>query len=533
MNVKTISTYIYRIVNIVFLMLVGYLGHDEGIGAFALAFLVGEVFYILLLGGMEQVVSKMVHARYKRGFNSNARKVLRTGILVVLAVSIVISVFLTLLGNKISVFFIGNVGLSSVLVVICILILLQGLLMCLKGYFSGISNHGVVIATDFIYSIVLIISSTVIIAKMYTRGKLVSALLKNEIFSGINSSIGAYICLGITLLLCVIFLIGNLLFGRGTYGEASGTVRGMDSGRNFISNYIKVSLPVLEKNIFPLAALVIFVSFYCHGMAKNDASGQSILHDIGVMFDKYFISIMWPFITYLSYVKKECRKIKADYKKDEHGNVVIRSNMMIKNCFYVMLPVSVMLIVLAKPFVMVFFGGSMSMGVTMLRQGGIVVLFFAVSYVCKSILREIGLSLYSLLASIIGTVFGLLYLLPALNKNLSINIVVWTIVIYSFVQFVCSLLIIHRMVGLKLFDIGIKLGKIAVSSAIMAILIAILDKFIVMNVLFLLLTMIIGFAVFFVATSILQTFSNREIASLKGTLTYFPASFINGFLTGR
>ena len=106
-------------------------------------------------------------------------------------------------------------------------------------------------------------------------------------------------------------------------------------------------------------------------------------------------------------------------------------------------------------------------------------------------------------------------------------------VIGYMVEALVLLIVFYRMIGFDLIDIGIRMGKIVVSAGIFAGMLAILDHFIVMNILFIIIAILISYAAYSVTLVVLKAVGSRDINSLKGSLIYYPLVFVGNFFVNR
>ncbi|MBR5361621.1 MAG: hypothetical protein IK123_12095, partial [Lachnospiraceae bacterium] len=64
-------------------------------------------------------------------------------------------------------------------------------------------------------------------------------------------------------------------------------------------------------------------------------------------------------------------------------------------------------------------------------------------------------------------------------------------------------------------------------------MIAILDHFIVMNIVFLVIALLISYAAYIVTLVAIKGVTVRDINSLNGTIIYFPLAFLSNFFINR
>ncbi|MBP9996597.1 MAG: hypothetical protein KBT19_04890 [Lachnospiraceae bacterium] len=528
MNIRSFGHIIKKIVYIVFFMLVNFLGKDVGSGVFSFGLLFSICVYALLFGDLKDVVAKMVQVRIGRGFYNNAKKILRMSLMYCFIICVILIAIFVFLGSYICNITLNISSLSGTMWPFGILVFLWAVTGCLKGYLHGFEKHIWCSVADGIFCISLMGCSTFVLKYMYSYGTNISALLRNGFYTGLQSAVGAIYALCIAQFCAVVvLLIGMLKCNLGNGGK------NIDSFSGFITNYYKIHLSNIEKSMFPCLSIFVFALIFVRLSTKTSLDCNVLFGEYGVLFGKVGTVLIFSFAFWHEYIQQNEKKLRIDLKREEHGNIRNRSNNIILNSFYVFLPLSATLIALAKPIVMIFFGGAMAQGVTILRMCGILALMAAVTTGCKAILRSIGLKTYSLIISGTGFFAGLLLLIPSLKSSANIKTLVYAILIYYIIQFFVGLALVHRMVGLRIFELGEKLIKILISTVFLLMIQLILDKFLVMNIVFLLITLLLSYAVFFISISVLRVYGKREVNSLKGTMIYYPTNIINGYFLRR
>ena len=531
MTVKDCVRIGHRILNLIFIMIVGYLAGDCGMGFYFVTFILFQTLYILGVGGLKETVARMVDVRRKKGFHDNAQKIFRMGLFVALFIGAAVGLAFWFLGGSIMQTVYGYALPSSILMFFGIYYVLSAVNEVLAGYYQGMGNVGYCLISEIAESVVLMVAAPILIKKMYVYGNKVSALLKNPLYSNLNGSIGAVIAkciaMAVGLVIIIVGIASVLRFGRDDY-----EVKGVDTKRSFVKTYVKTMISILEdKFIISLTLLVMTAVFVRAGIGLG-ANIKELFTCVGVFAGKYLVVLAFPFIIFMDYVDKEKRKLRADYSRDEHKTIRIRAGYLMKNSLYIMIPVCATVITLAKPIVMIFFDGKMSMGVTLVRSGGIVLLLAAISYACKTILRSVGLTMYSLIGSLVGFVSMLVFLVPSVSTSLNVNMLVYAFIVYYLVQAVAACVLTIRMVDVNIIDVGIKGVKVIIGTIILVIIEAVIDKFLVMNVIFLLITLVVAFAVYFIVVALLRGITRKDVNSLKGTLIYYPTYLVGGFFEG-
>ena len=198
-----------------------------------------------------------------------------------------------------------------------------------------------------------------------------------------------------------------------------------------------------------------------------------------------------------------------------------------------LLPVMFVLIITADPLIKIFFAGRTSLGIKLIRQGGIAILLHGIIYMSKGVLNAIKFGRYSLVAAVSGYVVTMIAAAAMIGSDSDISAIVIAYVIGLIVETAVSLFAFYRLIGFDPIDMAIRIGKIAVSGAVFAGMIAILDHFIVMNVIFFAIALIISYAAYIVTLIVVKGVTVRDINSLNGTLIYYPLAFLGNMFMNR
>lgn len=532
MNIKDYVRLGHRLLYLIFWMIVGYIAGDAGAGFYYVAMIICQFVFLIFMGGLKETVAKMTAARVSKGFHNNAGKVFRMGLFIAILFGAITGFAFLVFGRSIMELLYGYTLPASVLGFFGIYYILVAINSCLMGYHQGMGFVGFCMIGEIVEGLLLVILSPFIVGKLYTYGTRVSALLKEPLYANLNGAIGGVLtqCIGICVS-SLIVIVGIILVRKNSKVESE--VRGVNNRKGFFKIYLKSSMRLLEEAAIPVLMLLSMAVIFTKAGASLLIDIKELFTGIGVFAGKFLIVMLAPFVIFLEYVNRERRKIKADFNKEEHKNIKIRAGYLIKNTLYLMLPVCATAITLAKPIVMIFFGGRMSVGVTMVRLGGIIIILAALSYASKAVLKAVELHLYGAISALAGYAAMLVFLLPSVSSGLNINLLVYSIIIYYLVQAVVSCLLVYRMVDVFVIDIGMKAAKVFIATILLIVAEAILDKFIVMNIVFLLLTLMVAYTLYFVALGVLRGINAKDVKSLKGTLSYYPSFIVGNFFDGR
>ena len=533
MNIKDLVRLLTRLLNIAFWMILAYLAGDVGMGFYYLGFILAEVLIVIFSGGLKQSIAKMVAVRRAKGLHYNSKLIFRYGVLYSLIIGLTLGFVMWTFSGKIYLKAVGYILPESVFAVIGVYFAIHMLSGCLQGYYQGRGNTVICIVAELAKVVIALILCPVLVIRMYKYGMNISGLLKNPLYANIGGAIGAVMAQCIGGLLCIIILIvGDRIAGTVDRNEYN-SVKGVDNGRNITLSFIKGCLQYIAEHIAPVLTIAGLLLIYIRSASANNTDIKEAFAGIGVFADKYLIIIGLIIAIFIEFVDRECKKIRVDVSHEEHKNVRQRATYLLKNTVILLLPATLILIISSAAVVNILFGGRVTLGAEMLKKGGIVLLLAGISYMCKNVFNSIRISRYSILGSVSGMIVTLLCAGAMIGKGDDPTGLVIAYVIGYMVEALILLIVFYRMIGFDLIDIGIRMGKIVVSAGIFAGMLAILDHFIVMNILFIIIAILISYAAYSVSLVVLKAVGSRDINSLKGTLIYYPLVFVGNFFVNR
>lgn len=533
MNIKDLVRLLTRLLNIAFWFILAYLAGDVGMGFYYLGFILAEVLIVIFGGGLKQSIAKMVAVRRAKGLHYNSKLIFRYGVLYSLFIGLSLGFIIWTFSGRIYLKAIGYILPESVFAVIGIYFAIHMLDGCLQGYYQGRGNTVICIVAEVAKVIVSLILCPILVVRMYKYGMNISGLLKNPLYANIGGAIGAVIAQCIGGLLCIIILIvGDRIAGTVDRNEYN-SVKGVDNGRNITISFIKGCLVYTAEHIMPVLTIAGLLIIYARSAALNGNDIKETFAGIGVFSGKYLIIIGTIIAIFIEFVDRECKKIRVDVAHEEHKNVRQRATYLLKNTVILLLPMTLMLVISSTAIANILFGGRVSLGAEMLRKGGIVLLLAGISYMCKNVFNSIRISRYSILGSASAMVVTLLCAGAMIGKGDEPTGLVIAYVIGYMIESLVLLIVFYRMIGFDLIDIGIRMGKIIISAGIFAGMLAILDHFIVMNILFMIIAILISYAAYALTLVVLKGVGSRDINSLKGTLIYYPLVFVGNIFVNR
>ena len=519
---------IKRIIFLTFLLIAGYLAGDTGVGLFLAGLSVFCLMFVLMFGGVEDTVYKMVLVRKNKGFDSQAVKIFHFGLTYTFVLGTFAALIMWFGSLKISGLIFGYPIMQSILGFFGILFILMGIYSVLRGYIKACGYEGILLITDIVESIILIVGGVLLTRVFCEYGTKVAAILKDDLYTNLNGTIGNLVTLCIAVFVPILIMLVVILMYGGT--RTMDTGRSVNVKKNFKRSFIKNCVFARAENIFTVLAYFVAILMYVRKAHELELIASTVFARVGIVLYKLLVFVFMIIVPYIAYSNREKRKVKNDVAKEEHKTVRMRTLYYIKNTMFMILPATATVISLAKPIVGVFCDGLMNEGVVILRKGGILILLIALSICFRNILKSVGQELLFYAGQGVSFVAMLVFLYSSLNVNTDISYVVLALIIYYLALDVISGFLAIRMVGLNVYDLGIRVGKIIAATLLLVLIEAMIDKFMILSWPLFILTVVIGYVVFYVACGFLGCITIKDVNSLKGTINYYPAFITERFL---
>ena len=533
MNIKDFVRLGTRVLNIIFWMILAYLAGDVGMGFYYISFILIELLIVLFGSGLKHAVARMVAIRRSKGLHYNSRLVFRYGILYSLVVGLLLGFVIWSFSGDIFRKLVGYTLPESVFGVMGVFFIIHMLRDCLQGYYQGKGNTLICIIAEIAQGILMVALCPFLVVRMYKYGMNISGLLKNELYANIGGAIGAVMAQCIAGVICILILvIGDRVAGTVDRNQYN-SVKGVDNGRNILLQFFKTSLLFVAEHILPVLTIAYILILYVRRASAGGVDTREVFSDVGVFSGKYLIVIGFFMAIFIEFVDRECKKIRQDAAREEHKNVRSRASYLLKNTMILLLPVTFTVILMPKALCGIFFAGRIAEGAKILRLGGIALLLGGICYMCKAVFASIDLKRYSILGGLVGFVGTVIPAGAMIGAEGGIESLAVAFVIGLLIESAVMLVIFYRMLSFDLIDIGIRIGKIFVAGLVFAGMIAILDHFIVMNIIFLVITLVIAYAAYTVTLLVLKGVGIRDINSLKGSLVYYPLLFAGNIFLNR
>ena len=417
-----------------------------------------------------------------------------------------------------------------IIMLFCLLLVINGIIDVLCGYHSGNGNEGVVVIVDILKMILPVILSFFVIRIFKGYGNKIAALLKNEVV------VDAYVAMGITCVyVCTALLIGIVLliltiYTR-KYTKADKTVRGIDSRRAVIGGFASINLHIMMNKIFAVLSLAFVMMAYIQSVIKAELPIETVYNNIGILFTRILLPILFVLLVFCEYVGKEKHRLHIDYHRDEIKTMVIRTQYMIKNTFFMLIPPTMIMVFLAESLAKAFFKGQSVLATTYLKNGGCLLLMAGHALVFAGIVSAYDREKTSWLIQGISFVSHIIFVLAGFAKNNGDSmLILYSFYLYFGIQICLYFILTYSIARVDMLDILLKLGKYGVAGIIMMVLYMILDRFVTMNPVLVFLSFFLGYLLYYLTLIALHGISKKDEAALKRTLNYYPVHFLRSRL---
>ena len=530
MNTKISLSSFTKIVNIVFLIVLQNFVLDCAMGLFAVPLVLYYVIYTVFFNSLQTGIAKMVSIRNSKGINGNSKRIVKPALGYVLITGAFITGLMYLVLRVVAVSVFKVTYPIPVIMILCLVLILNGIIDVLCGYHTGNGNNGVVVIVNVLKMVVPIVFSVFIIRLLKDYGKKIAALLNNDVVVDAYAAIGIAAVYACTALF-VFLVLAVLTIYTGKYTKIGKTVRGIDSRRAVAGGFASINIRVMMNKIFWVLSIAFGVFAYLKSVIKTQLPIADAYSNIGTLFTRILLPILLVFILFSEYIAKEKHRLHIDYRKDEIKTMVVRTQYMIKNTFFMLIPPTLVLVFLSGAVAKVLFKGQSVLTVSYLKAGGSILLLGGLAYALSAIICAYDKEKTVWLIQGISFVAQVIFLLAGFGTKAGDSMMI----LYSFYLYfgmqICLLFILcYSNARVDLLEILLKIGKYGVAGIIVMVLFIILERFVTMNLLFLFLSVFLGYLLYYLTLIALHGISKKDEAALKRTLNYYPVHFLRSRL---
>ncbi|MCR4651791.1 MAG: hypothetical protein K5662_08575 [Lachnospiraceae bacterium] len=530
MKINDLIRYANRILLLIAFMLIGYRAGDTSMGIYFSIGIISMSIFFWLVGGVKKTTARLIRVQKKKMSGSGGEKILKMGLAVSVALTGLYLLVTLVLGGKLSELFLGTYVGDMIFAAFGFLLLLYGVNGCFKGYYQGENDQLIIYISDLINGLLFVILVAVFIKRFITYGEKAALLLHEPIIMNAYSAFGAVILQCVALLVADVYLVAVYISQVNGHKRGASAFKGGEYNDNLRRRMIIGSFAVTLERAFPATALAAFIIAYMHFGIRHADSIKTLFINNGVIASKVITVILVPLYLFNEYMNREGRKLVVDYEHQDEKNFRIRVNLMLKNALFILIPVMLTVFFLRTPIVKIFFDGKMSLGIKLLSKAAVIILIGGLSISYKTILKAFNMNRIILTGSVIASVSGLAYTCIACHKTAVPSIVIWAMVIYYATDMLVMAYFVHSSLKVNMYDLLIKAVKCIVAGAAASIVAVIIDKIFVMNIIHFVITIAIITGVYMSIVVLLHGIKSRDINSLKGTVTYYPAFFFKNLL---
>lgn len=527
MNSKNFLNIINELSNIIFFMILVFIGKNVGAGIFVCSFLIYKVLYIIFAGGLRTTLAHAIGSRRSKGMYVSSNKYFVVTLKYSVVCGAVIGFLMFALASPITKLIYGNILCDSLLKYFGIYFFIHCICEVMCGYHIGSNNGSIVFIAEIVNCILICVLCPVMIKVMSGYGEKVSNLLKAPVMVNVYNAQGAVIamciCSVIMLLILVLGARGNFSKSRNLYSE------GRNDIRFSVSAYILGScLDSLRVKSFPYFLYFIYIALYIRGLISDNNDMLLAYGNIGSFVTHLFVVILVQNCFLGEYVGAYRNKLRSDFKKDEIKNYTFSANMLIKNSILLVLPFACSIMCFSEGISKVMFRSIIENEYKLIVIAGVCLIFNGLDRGFKAILNSSGLYNSVLFGNIVGLLVAVTYGGVISTNYLSATTLALGLIIYFALVFILHGIVVIKNVNIKFNDMLARLAICTIASIVLVILDVILARFLNMNLLILIICFLCGYATYIISLLALHGINERDIRSLKGTLLFYPLDFIGG-----
>jgi len=488
-----------RIIGMIYRIPVTNIIGDKGNGYYASAFYVYNIMLLISSYSLPLAISKVVSARLSKNQYKNASRVFRGGLIFASmtggAVCLLVFFFADFFAN-----FLREPLSAIALRIFAPTLLIVAIMGVFRGYFQGYGTMVPTAVSQIIEQIINAIVSIVAAGALFSYGKRVSALLRNEDLSyaygaagsTLGTSIGAFIAL---LFLVVLFLLSSAQMRRLRLEDSTKYREGYgDVMKVILLTVFPVILSTAIYNINDILDNYIF-----NRIMTLKGLGLEKTAIWGIYTGKAKLLLNVPIALSNSISASAVPALAACVAADNIRGARKRVSAAMRFTMILAFPCAVGLFVLAEPIIAMLFHGDPAMAANMLRAGAVMVIFYSMSTLENGMLQGMDRMKVPVFNAAISLIIHIVVLVLLMDKA---GLGIYAVIISSIVFSLCMCIL--NGVGLKITmnfrqEYVLTFGVPALSSLIMGIVIFIIQKLFLStlgNALTVIIAILFGFVIY-------------------------------------
>ena len=528
MGNKRLYDFIEFVSFLVFFIILFRKAGATGTGIFSAAMIFYYLIYIVFIDCVGYTLTRLVAARIHRGFKDNARKIFGYVMLYTfLTGALMIIIFLTL-SSPFSDGLFKNSSAGSAMVFFGILFFVHSFSNNIRCYYVGCGGHIIMTIADIAFCILLPAGLFFGIDFFTEYGTKVAAIKNDDIMVGIYAAIGAVMIISLVMLVRLLILTLGIRSLVRQEHYSFNEVRSKDGLRTFMRNFLPEYLRCLRSRIFPaitiFACLMVFTRVnFSLGSAENE-----VYTKLGYIFGPGIAMMLFATKITDGYISFIYSKLRVSYKKEDRKGLISRYNVFAKNTFLIVFPAFVFLLVFSKAVCTGLFVCTAEEALTLGFIAAFAYLFMALDAFFDVGLRATGYDLVAFFGNIAGFLTALVYILLAGKTGVKPTFFVVALLLNYITAMLIHGFYALSYIGIKYYDFVGKAVKVLIAIGPVFILELILVKVVNMQPVIMIISVLLGYVIYWTIFVLVRGISQKEIGNLQGTFVFYPFRFIAG-----
>lgn len=421
---------------------------DEGVGVFAPAFEIFTLVGLLFSHGISRTMAGMIRYRVKREQYKSARKVLNVSFRLSMVISVAAAAALVVMAGIIADILVLEPMSRKAVMAVAPVIILSAFVNVFRGYFNG-SGFGVLVAhSQYIEKIAMLVLAVLGGKLTYDYGLKVSALLKNDMAAYAYGALGVVAGMMLSELLTLIYLLIIFAIYSGTWKKqlAQDGTRRIEGDSEIASMLLGSGFPIALIVIICNSFMIIDQRFfnYCMNRMELSAARAGLW---GSFYGKFAVLAGIGTALVCLALYGFVGKIASSYEKEEYRMMRDRIGSAVKTMCATAIPIAVFMAVMAEALVNGLYQGENELAVSMLRQGSVIIFFYAAAYLFGQLMLKMHMAKEFLIALAASVILHLAALFLMLRVKLmgALGIVYSLIIFTGVLAILCFIFIIRRL----------------------------------------------------------------------------------------
>ena len=504
-----------------------------GAGIFGAAMIFYYFVYVIFIECVGNTLTRLVAARLHRGFKDNAKRIFGYVMLYTfLAGALMIIIFLTMSGTfSNSLFKNGCVG--SVMTFLGVLFFIHAFSNNIRCYYVGCGGHIIMTIADIAFSILLPLAAIFGIDLFTEYGTKVAALKNNDIMVGVYAAIGAVLFIALVMLIRLLILTVGIRSLIRQEHYSFNEVRSKDGFKTFMRSFLPEYAKSLRTKIFPVITVFMCLMVFTRVNFSLGGVEDEIYTRLGYIVGPGISLLLFTVKLTGGYISLVYGKLRVSYKKEDRKGLISRYNAFAKNTFIVIFPAFVFMLVFSKAVCTGVFACQAEEAFSLGLIAAFCFLFMAFDGFFDAGLRATGYDLVAFFGNIAGFLVALMYILLSGKSGVKPTFFLVALLL----GFITAMLI-HGFyalsyIGIKYYDFVAKAVKVLIAIAPVFVIELILVKVITMNPLIIVISVLIGYVIYWTVFVLVRGLNQKEIGNLQGTFVFYPFRFIAGLFHVR